>query len=267
MVTLATAGLIRLIGRFHPLAIHFPIALLFIPALLEFIGIFRRKVTYPDATFVCLAAGAFGALVSAALGWADAASLQFGPEDAAILATHRWIGTFVAVSSVAAALLLAGLRGGRFPALKRAYLGTLFVTALAVGVGAHFGGILVYGRDYYSSAFSDQRVRVSGPMSLQKDASRNGGQFDESVFPLFRLHCIRCHGPRKQNGHLRLDSREAVLMGGKSGSAVVPGDGAHSLLFRAITDPNPDTRMPQDSPPLTEGEIRRIRAWIDQGAY
>ena len=46
-------------------------------------------------------------------------------------------------------------------------------------------------------------------------------QFEKQVRPLLVKHCIKCHGPRKQEGGLRLDSREAILKGGETGPAVV----------------------------------------------
>ena len=45
-------------------------------------------------------------------------------------------------------------------------------------------------------------------------------QFEKQVRPLLVKHCIKCHGPRKQEGGLRLDSREAILKGGETGPAV-----------------------------------------------
>ncbi len=38
--------------------------------------------------------------------------------------------------------------------------------------------------------------------------------------------CLKCHGPDKQKGGLRLDSHAAVLKGGKEGVVVVAGDPA-----------------------------------------
>ncbi|HLY10365.1 MAG TPA: c-type cytochrome domain-containing protein [Planctomycetota bacterium] len=259
MGLLATAGLVRLLGRFHPLAIHLPIAFLIVAAGVEAISIIRKRPVAPDLAFACLGLGAAGALIAAPLGWVDAATLPIGPENADLLAVHRWLGTFVAVCSPVAWLLAAGLRRGRFPKLRRLAQAALLGSALAVGLGAHVGGLLVYGRDYYSSAFS----APDGPETpAVSDAS---DRFQQEILPILQRHCIRCHGPQKQNGRLRLDSREAVFRGGKSGAAIVPGDSAKSRLYRAITDPNPNTRMPQESAPLPAEAVNRIRDWIDQG--
>jgi uncharacterized membrane protein len=266
MEVLATSWVIRLLGRFHPTTIHFPIAFLLAAAVLELLGLVRKKPLFPDALFLSLGVGCAGALVSAGLGWADAASLRFDPEDAVTLGVHRWLGTFVAASSSAAWVLQAGLRKGRFQNFRVVFPPLLFGSALAVGIGAHFGGVLVYGRDYYSSALAPNQGSASPSASSSSPSPRSATRFDAEILPLLERHCLRCHGAKKQKGRLRLDSRDFLRRGGKSGPAILPGDASRSLLYRAITDPNPDTRMPQEAPPLPAEAIERLRSWIDQGA-
>ncbi|WP_435015636.1 PSD1 and planctomycete cytochrome C domain-containing protein [Tundrisphaera sp. TA3] len=58
--------------------------------------------------------------------------------------------------------------------------------------------------------------------------------FESEVRPLLIENCISCHGPKKQGGKLRLDSRAGVLSGGDSGPAAVPGKPEESLLVEAI---------------------------------
>jgi hypothetical protein len=57
--------------------------------------------------------------------------------------------------------------------------------------------------------------------------------FETNVRPLLLERCHRCHGPRKQQGGLRLDARESVLKGGDSGPVVLPGKPEESLLLKA----------------------------------
>src|SRR5437868_1178338 len=58
--------------------------------------------------------------------------------------------------------------------------------------------------------------------------------FESRVRPVLAEHCFPCHGPKKQKSGLRLDSRAALLQGGDSGPAVLPGDAEKSLLVRAV---------------------------------
>jgi len=90
--------------------------------------------------------------------------------------------------------------------------------------------------------------------------------FVRDVQPILVQHCVKCHGPAKQKGRLRLDTRAHALRGGVSGKAILPNLGAESRLIKILADPNPDERMPQDAEPLPATLIATLRIWIDQGA-
>lgn len=87
------------------------------------------------------------------------------------------------------------------------------------------------------------------------------------IHPVLVEHCVSCHGPEKQKGGLRLDSREMALAGGSSfGAAIVPGKGAESPLLRFTAHLEPDMEMPPKKSMLPEETLAVLRAWIDQGA-
>jgi len=86
------------------------------------------------------------------------------------------------------------------------------------------------------------------------------------VTPIVQERCYSCHGALKQNAKLRLDTGALVRKGGSSGPAVVAGKSADSALIARVSDPDDDTRMPPELKPLTEGQIRILKAWIDGGA-
>src|SRR5262245_30361227 len=58
--------------------------------------------------------------------------------------------------------------------------------------------------------------------------------FEKEVRPLLTTHCLRCHGPEKQRGQLRLDSRAALLKGGDLGPAVNLQKPDESILLTAL---------------------------------
>ena len=60
--------------------------------------------------------------------------------------------------------------------------------------------------------------------------------FDDSVQPLLKANCMKCHGdnPKKLKGELDLRTRGAALKGGDTGPAAVPGKPKESLLVQAI---------------------------------
>ncbi len=88
--------------------------------------------------------------------------------------------------------------------------------------------------------------------------------FESRVRPLLVQRCYECHGAKKQEGELRLDSYAAILRGGASGAAVVPGRPDESLLLAAVGYQNDDLRMPPKAK-LPDAEIAILREWTARG--
>jgi hypothetical protein len=87
--------------------------------------------------------------------------------------------------------------------------------------------------------------------------------FETKVRPVLANNCLDCHTDMRSGG-LRLDSREAMLKGGKSGPAVVPGDPEKSLLIQAVRQTGA-LKMPKGGK-LTAAEIDGLVEWIKNGA-
>lgn len=103
-----------------------------------------------------------------------------------------------------------------------------------------------------------------GALSAQTEAKVD---FAKQIQPILERACVKCHGPEKQKGKLRLDSREAALKGGKGGPALKPGKAEESELYRRILLPaSDDDRMPNEGDALTKTQTDLIRDWINQGA-
>jgi hypothetical protein len=93
--------------------------------------------------------------------------------------------------------------------------------------------------------------------------------FEKKVRPVLHERCLSCHGPDKQKGGLRLDTRAGFLHGGDSGPSVVPGDPENSLLIKAVRQIDPDFVMPprKSGKKLPEAAIADLVAWIRSGAH
>ena len=64
-----------------------------------------------------------------------------------------------------------------------------------------------------------------------------------------------------------MDSRAQLLRGGDLGEpAVRPGKSQESFLIRVVAGLEEDLKMPPKGPPLSDQQIGKLRAWIDQGA-
>ena len=88
--------------------------------------------------------------------------------------------------------------------------------------------------------------------------------FETHVRPVLVEKCIGCHGDQKQSGGLRLDSREAMLKGGDSGAAMIPGDVAASQMLQAIRYDG-DLQMPPKKE-LPDAEKQALIQWVESGA-
>lgn len=92
--------------------------------------------------------------------------------------------------------------------------------------------------------------------------------FESKIRPVLVEHCLECHSIEsgKAKGGLRLDDREAILRGGDSGPALVPGKPEESLLLAAIRHSDPDLEMPPRKDRLAEGILKDFERWIAEGA-
>jgi len=93
--------------------------------------------------------------------------------------------------------------------------------------------------------------------------------FESRIRPLLAERCFSCHRRQgKEKGGLALDSRDAILKGGDTGPAVVPGDPGKSLLLKAVRYDDPELRMPppKEKARLSREQVAELETWIRRGA-
>jgi len=88
--------------------------------------------------------------------------------------------------------------------------------------------------------------------------------FEKHVRPVLAERCYKCHGPEKQEGGLRVDSRAALIAGGDTGPAIVPGKPEEGYLLGAIRYGDlyqmpPDGKLPAE-------QVAAIERWVRDGA-
>ena len=92
---------------------------------------------------------------------------------------------------------------------------------------------------------------------------------EQDVTPAMLLRCTVCHGARTREANLDLRTRKAMLAGGDSGPAIVPGDAEASLLLQRIDAgemPPPRRLVEASVKPMAASEVERLRSWIAAGA-
>ncbi len=88
--------------------------------------------------------------------------------------------------------------------------------------------------------------------------------FQRDVQPIFRDHCVSCHGPELQMNGFRLDRRADAMRGGTQ-TDIGPHNADGSRLYHRLIGTNFGTRMPPGAP-LSDPQIAIIKQWIDEGA-
>jgi hypothetical protein len=96
-------------------------------------------------------------------------------------------------------------------------------------------------------------------------APQTAEYFEASIRPILAANCYDCH-TEEQMGGLRLDSREAILKGGKSGPAIVPGDPDKSLMIAAVRQTSDTLKMPKGGK-LKREDVEALTEWVRAGAF
>ncbi|MBL8816396.1 MAG: PSD1 domain-containing protein [Planctomyces sp.] len=95
--------------------------------------------------------------------------------------------------------------------------------------------------------------------------------FETKIRPLLIDRCIKCHADEtgKTHGGLALDTRAGWERGGESGTAVVPGNAADSLLIVAVQYGEGGPQMPPEEAggKLSAAEIGLLSEWVNRGAF
>jgi mono/diheme cytochrome c family protein len=114
---------------------------------------------------------------------------------------------------------------------------------------------------------SSAAALLLGTLYFLQSHSEEEIDYNRDIRPIFNAKCISCHGGVKKQAGFSLLFREEALGNTRAGRpTIIPGDADGSELMRRLEHPDPEERMPLDSPALSQEEIDKIRLWIDQGA-
>ena len=136
----------------HPLIVHFPIALLFVAALMYWLGFLSRREAWLWTGLWMLVLGTLGAAAAVASGLYSAPGVMLAPSvKTALLVYHKWI--MLAVFILSAVLTVWAIAVRPIPTRGRgAFLVLLVLTAALIAKGADYGGRMVY--DYNAGGYA-----------------------------------------------------------------------------------------------------------------
>ncbi len=253
-------NIIGIIGRFHPVLVHLPIGILLMGVLLHWLSKKEQFQSIKPAVSITLFWGALSAILSCITGWLLGLNDEY---DTTILERHRWMGIGVAV--VAALYYLAYTE--KFSMRLKPKLLTVLsvVLLLLITFTGHLGGTLTHGEGFLSFDGDKNIEEIRKVIPDVQEAM----VYDDIIQPILQNKCYSCHGPSKQKGKLRLDSKEAMEKGGEDGEALVAGDSKKSRLYtRLVLDILEKEHMPpKGKPQPSEAEVMLFNWWISTGAH
>ncbi|PWH84442.1 hypothetical protein DIS18_07915 [Algibacter marinivivus] len=268
-----TNWVLQLLGRMHPLLVHFPIGLLVIGFILELLTIRGKRKGLREGINFMVYIGAGFAVFSALFGWFLKTQETYSGD---LVDNHQYTGIATAVLAIITALILKNSLKKPVVNLKL-YRFMLFATIVLLTIAGHLGAKLTHGEDYLTAVLPGNKNKyndkATGVLLSELKASDSLSELQKDklnleVRGLFAHKCYQCHSENKQKGELVLETKRGVFKGGESGLAVVPGKPEESEIYRRITLPaNHKEVMPTKGKLLTSDEIALVKLWIAEGAH
>ena len=243
---------LQVVGRMHPLLLHFPIVLLLAAVVWETAVQAKSNPLFRSTGDGLLLSAAVSAVVTALMGLFLS---REGGYDEETLFWHKWSG-------VAIALVAWGWYTWR-NFLRRANTPARLAAIMSVGallVAGHQGATLTHGENYLlpPAALAPQQARVPWEEALV---------FQHLVRPILEAKCMGCHNATKAKGGLVMETEALLLQGGKNGPLWDSTAAQFGLLLQRIHLPleEKEHMPPKGKAQLTAAEITILRHWIKSG--
>jgi len=90
---------------------------------------------------------------------------------------------------------------------------------------------------------------------MERPPAKKTISFRKHIHPILSKHCFNCHAGKEAKDGIRLDTIDEVLQ------HISPLRHAESRLFQLVTS----EQMPPEGEKLSESELQKLAAWIDEG--
>ena len=238
---------VQVVGRMHPMFLHFPITLLLVYFVIFWIPVQRSSTWVKVIGLIAACSAVITAIMGLLL------SLQETHEGNTFI-RHKWGGVSIALLAFSFYYLHSFF-------IRKKSLGrslTVLSAALILFTG-HWGGNLTHGENYLLEPFAKEKRNV--PLNQAR-------AFIDIVQPIFQSRCGTCHSDADRKGGLSLSDTTAILQGGKTGPFFLAGDPANSLFLQRLLLPagNKKHMAPLSKPQLTDEEFQLLYSWVKAGA-
>ncbi len=250
---LQPSPLLQVVGRMHPLTLHFPIVVLIIAFMWELLAPMRKHPVLTEAGDWLLLAGAITAVFAALMGLFLSKEEGY---DADAIAWHKWTGVLIAFVSMGWYASRSITRRKKITTLAT---GTLAM--IAIVAAGHQGATITHGENFLLAPVTPEKKR---PNVLLEDALA----YTHLVKPILEDKCISCHNNAKAKGELVMTTEELLLKGGKNGKLWDTTADGFGLMMKRVHLPSTakEHMPPPGKPQLTDEEIKALYYWIKSGA-
>lgn len=245
--------LLQVVGRMHPLLLHFPIVLLVIAFVWELFVVKKGLVILKEAGDWLLLSAAFTAVLTALMGLFLSKEEGY---DTDALALHKWTGVAIA--------LLSSIWFAYREMLRRKKSATILMGSLgviAIVLTGHKGANITHGENFLLAPITPlpQKANV-----LFEDAIA----YTHLVRPILEEKCMGCHNSKKAKGELVMETEALLLKGGKNGKLWDSTTSDFGLMMKRIhlPDEQKEHMPPKGKPQLTDEEIKALFYWIKGGS-
>ncbi len=237
---------LEVVGRMHPMFLHFPIALLILSFLTLWLPI-QKENEWLHFLWLC---AALSAVITSIMGLL--LSLQES-SDSDVLNLHKWGGVAIALFGAFFYWFHSFFRNKKI--VGKTY--TVLATACII-IAAHWGADITHGQNFILAPVEKKEVVPVDQAIVFKDV----------IKPILDEKCMSCHGEASKKGGLLLEDVAGILHGGKTGPLFEPGKPSVSLIIQRIHLPLNDKKHmpPASKEQLTEDEASLLWAWIKSGA-
>lgn len=250
-----------LLGRFHPLVLHFPIVLILLALVFE-IARCRKWVKQSERIIiVTLVTASVSTIIAVGAGFFLFASGEYSGQ---LMDQHFLGGAITGTATLLTlAFFLLFLRNPRYYPL---YLIFLLASNATVAWTGHLGGSITHGADYLTEYLP---FLMAGSPAEESRPEEEMLVYTDMIGPIFEAKCLSCHNQARTKGDLLMTSMSGLVKGGESGKpGLTAGDLEQSELYNRVVLPNDhdDHMPPQGKSPMTENEIALLKYWITGGA-
>ncbi|HQS24816.1 MAG: hypothetical protein B7Y11_06795 [Sphingobacteriia bacterium 24-36-13] len=246
---------LQVMGRMHPLLLHFPITLVLLFLFWHFVVVKKMVgnewIINIDRWLLLITA--FAASLTALMGLFLSKEKGY---DVNALQLHKWSG--IAIAFITTIWFAYQEWVQKIPWLHYS------IAVLSIGIilfTGHQGGTITHGPNFLLAPIES--------VSAQQEVLLSEAEiYTHLVQPILQTKCYSCHNDKKSKGELRMDTEALLLKGGKSGKlwdSTAPDLG---LLMSRVHLPleNKKHMPPIGKPQLTDIEIQILEAWIKKGA-